>query len=138
MLSQIGIFTLILLIQLVAMTNLDHEAFMFLMIFLVAIKEGSYLIWLSTWSQVISRFVPSKMLGRVYSWSYFFGHFLLMISSQIFPRGLTFTIKDAWLTNVLGQWRYLVFFGVLASPILLVIWYVIKIKILAKNEGITF
>ena len=109
---------------------------MLLVILLVAVKEGSYLIWLSTWSQVISRFVPSKMLGRVYSWSYFLGHALLLICSQIFPRGLSFTIKSSSVISLFGRLRYLVFFAVLASPIVVVIWLVHRIKGLAKKEDI--
>lgn len=127
-------FALMLIIPLIGTGVFEHETFLFLVIILVSIKEGAYLIWISTWSQMKSRFVPSMMLGRMYSWSYFLGHCILLVSSQIYPRGFTFFMKNQFIKKCFGKFRFVVFFFLLGLPLLLSTRLAYRIKVKAKEE----
>ena len=131
--TMLTTFSIMLLIPLFGMLPIDHETFMFFVILLVSIKEGSYLIWISTWSQMMSRFFPSMMLGRIYSWSYFLGHCMLVLSSQIYPRGLTFFMTNSFIVRYLSRCRYIVFFFLLGAPYLIGVWLTYRIKLKARE-----
>ncbi len=120
-------------LPLIAIATEDHQKFLFVSILLVSVKESSYLIWISCWSSLISRFVPSMMLGRVYSWSYFLGHLMLCLNSQIFPRGLSLFIKNERIIGWFGRFRYSIFFLILGIPLVLIIWMSMSIKKKAKE-----
>lgn len=97
----------------------SHEGRLMVVIFLIAIKEASYLLWVSSWSTLISKLIPKIMLGRVYSMSFFFGHVMLAVASQLFPPLLSFMIKNSFLKEKLGYFTISTFFIILGLPLLL-------------------
>lgn len=126
--------TMLIMSLIIPISNLfyfHHETLLLSVIFFNSIKEGSYLIWISTWSQLMSKMVPSMLLGRIYSWSYFLGHVLLLITSQIYPRGLTFFIEDNWIGDNFGRFRYIVFFFLLGFPLIISVVLTYRIKVVS-------
>lgn len=110
-------YSMCLLIPLINLCYFEHETLILMIIFINSVKEGSYLIWVSTWSQLMSKMFPSMLLGRVYSWSYFLGHVILLISSQVYPRGLTYFMDSPKIESSLGKFKYFFFFLLLGLPL---------------------
>jgi MFS family permease len=127
-------FVGMILIPLIKLGLLQHETMLFCSILVGSLKEGSYLIWISTWSQLMSRLFPKIMLGRIYSWSYFIGHVFLCISSQVFPRGLTYFMEQKWVGEVLGKFRFVVFFVLLGFPLLISVLLTHRIRNVIKER----
>lgn len=128
-----------LIIPLINLGYFHHETLLLSVIFFNSVKEGSYLVWISTWSQLMSKMVPSMLLGRVYSYSYFFGHVLLLISSQIYPRGLTYFIENKSVEGLFGRFKYIMFFFLLGFPMLISIFLTYRINVVSyKKESLKF
>lgn len=117
--ASLTMFITSLIIPVINLFYFHHETLLLSVIFFNSIKEGSYLVWISTWSQLMSKMFPSMLLGRVYSWSYFLGHVLLLISSQLYPRGLTFFIENQRVDELFQNFKYLVFFLLLGLPLVI-------------------
>jgi len=130
--TTLSMFLAILAIPLLKLTPLQHESLLFVVIIICSIKEGSYLIWISTWSQLMSRLFPRMMLGRIYSWSYFFGHLMLCFTSQIYPRGLTFFMENNLIIEYLKSFRFIVFFFILGIPLILSIFLTVRVRKVIK------
>lgn len=117
--TTFSMFSIIILLPLLNLLKFSHEATLLMVIIMVSIKEGAFLIWMSTWSQIMTKLFPSMILGRVISWSYFIGHSLVLIYSQIYPRSLTFFIKDQKISQLFGRFRYVIFFFCLSIPLII-------------------
>ena len=113
---------------------IEHESRLFLTILVVVLKEGSYLLWQSSWNTIVGKVFPSSILGRTYSISYFFGHILLLISSFIYPRLMTICAESKFLKYTMGISRFAVFFGFLCLPGLITAGLTIKMKLIFKDR----
>jgi multisubunit Na+/H+ antiporter MnhG subunit len=59
---------------------------------------------------------------------------MLLFSSQIFPRGLSFFISNPTILKWFGRCRYIIFFILLAAPMLYVARLAYRIKVKAKED----
>ena len=74
---------------------IEHESRLFLTILVVVVKEGSYLLFQSSWNTIVGKVFPSHILGRTFSISYFLGHLLLLLGSLVYPRLMTVCAESA-------------------------------------------
>ena len=44
-----------------------------------SLKEVASFIWLIVWSNLFSKLFPSRVLGKIYSWSFLIGHLILAV-----------------------------------------------------------
>lgn len=93
-----------------------------------SLKEVASIIWLITWSNLFSKLFPSRVLGKIYSWSFLVGHLMLAGMSQFYPRLLTVFIESQWMTNTFKDLRIFAFFVLLALPCLISIVFVFRAK----------
>ena len=112
----------------------DHETRLFFTILVVAVKEGSYLLYQSTWNTMVSKAFSSNILGKVLSFSFFIGHLLLVFASLIYPPLMTFFTKNQYLRDKLGKTRFAVFFGFLGLPVLASLILTIKMRLIFQNR----
>ena len=121
-------------VSLLNLVDIQKEAVLILAIFLVSLKEGSYLLWISTWSHMSTQLYPSKVLGRVISWSYCLAHLGALAFTQIFPRGLTWFIESEKIAGIFGKLRFFVFFVVMGIPLLVSIVMIKRMKSQIEEE----
>lgn len=123
--SNLAMLVFLSMFPLIAFINLSKENLLLLIGFISAFKEGSYIVWITSWSALFTKLFPGSTLGRIYSWSFFIGHILLVISSQIYPRLLTFFLESPRINSLFGRYRVLAFFIILAAPLISVNFMII-------------
>lgn len=92
------------------------------------VKVSCYLIYSSAWSVLMNGFINGDILGRMYSFSFAFSHFSLILLFQMFPRLLSFMMSNR-LTRKLGGLSVWLVFIVMAVPSI----YGVKISIRARK-----
>jgi hypothetical protein len=123
----------IVVLPLTNVVLIEHESKLFFTILVLAVKEGSFLLWSSTWSSLMSKLFSSNILGRVYSLSYFTAHLLLVIGSIVYPRLMTFVTTNKFLQTAMGKTRFALFFGFLTLPLLITLGLIIRMRLLFKK-----
>lgn len=137
MYTNLAVLGTMVFLPIVSLFNFEHETLLFISIVVISIKEGSYLVFQTTWNQLMTKIFPSMMLGRAFSMSYFFGHVLLLVYSQIFPRLLTFVMVDDKVYSVFGVFRFFFYFGVLGLNMAIAAFMSFTMKIYLKRaDGI--
>jgi len=114
---NLAMFTIMIVLPLMNLIDIQHEAVLLLTIVLVSIKEGAFLVWMSVWSHIMTK--------------------LVLVYSQIFPRGLTFFIENEELRIYLGDFRFVIYFFLLSMPLIVAMIVTSRIKDhLSRTEGI--
>ncbi len=114
---------------LIAMFNLSLTMTLTWLVFFECIKVSCFLIYSSAWSVLMNGYINGNILGRMYSFSFMFSHFALIILFQLFPRLLSFMISNST-TKKLGFFSVWVVFIVMALPA----YIGVKITIRAKKQ----
>lgn len=131
------ILVLSVLVPCVAFFHISHDYKFFVLIIITSIKEVAHILFLSTWSSLFSKLVPSKNLGKTFSWSFLVGHIILAVLSQVFPRLMTVFINNHKIISLFKEYNMVAFFSLMISPLLIVIILVGNAKrVLYKEEQI--
>ena len=105
----------VLATPLIGMFNLSESLTLCWLVIFECVKVSCYLIYSSAWGVLMNGYINSSILGRMYSFSFVFSHFSLILLFQMFPRLLSFMMSNTLMRKMGGVSVWLVFI-VMALP----------------------
>lgn len=125
----------VLLTPLVGLFNWGTNATLAWLIVFECIKVSCFSIYTSAWGVMMNNYINGTILGRMYSFSFFFSHSSLIVLFIIFPSFLTLMITNSF-TKPLGRLNVWIVFIVMALPAYIAVKLSRRSKILIlEREG---
>jgi hypothetical protein len=105
----------VILTPLVGLFNWSNDATLTWLIIFECIKVSCFSIYTSAWGVMMNSYINGTILGRMYSFSFFFSHSSLILLFIIFPNFLTLMITNSF-TKSLGRMNVWIVFLVMGLP----------------------
>ena len=131
----------VVLTPMVGLFGWGNNATLAWLIIFECIKVSCFSIYTSAWGVMMNGYINGSILGRMYSFSFFFSHASLIVLFIIFPSFLTLMITNS-LTKPLGRLNVCIVFIVMGLPAYIATRLSIRSKVLilerdAKNNANT-
>lgn len=125
----------VILTPIVGLLNWGTNATLAWLIIFECIKVSCFSIYTSAWGVMMNNYINGTILGRMYSFSFFFSHASLIVLFIIFPSFLTLMITNS-VTKSLGRLNVWIVFIVMGLPAYIAVRLSMRSKVLIlEREG---